>query len=188
MDHVQPSPEWQMFTVTVYLTTHFLPSMEGFAVFCTESILSYSSSGKAWYLKDTAKQTRNMHRATTKRTHTKYKVFDMLALRTSYKSNTCTVKNYIFFLLSHSKTPNYWALVKIYNAWAVMQDHIQLRPPELGQALPAFLGWAVQDPNQLTAPRGEEQLQKSAAHVKTSETWSAYTGPSILPVLWLRRI
>lgn len=136
MDHVQPSPEWQMFTVTVYLTTHFLPSMEGFAVFCTESILSYSSSGKAWYLKDTAKQTRNMHRATTKRTHTKYKVLDMLALRTSYKSNTCTVKNYIFFLLSHSKTPNYWALVKIYNAWAVMQDHIQLFRIQTSSQLP----------------------------------------------------
>lgn len=33
MDHVQPSPERQMFTVTVYLAAHFLPSMEGFAVF-----------------------------------------------------------------------------------------------------------------------------------------------------------
>ena len=41
--------------------------------------------GKAWYLKDTAKQTRNMHMHTlsNKKTHrppSKYKILDMLAL------------------------------------------------------------------------------------------------------------
>lgn len=92
----------------------------------------------------------------THRSSSKYKVLDMLPLRTSYKSNTCTIKNYVFFLLSHGKAHNYWPHVKICHAWAVMQDHTQLRPPELGQALAALLGWVAQDPNQLTAPRGGE--------------------------------
>lgn len=114
----------------------FSPAQKDLLSFCTENIFSYSSSGKAWYLKDTAKQTRNMHMLTqssnkTHRSSSKYKVLDMLALRTSYKSNTCTIKNYIFFLLSHSKAHSYWPHVKICNAWAVMQDHTQLRAPEL---------------------------------------------------------
>lgn len=95
---------------------------------------SYSSCGKAWYLKDTAKQSRNLHVHTqsNNKTHSsssKYKALDTLALQTSYKSNTCTIENDIFFLLSHSKAPNYWPPVKIRNAWAVMQHHTQLRPP-----------------------------------------------------------
>lgn len=73
---------------------------------------SYSSCGKAWYLKDTAKQSRNLHVHTqsNNKTHSsssKYKALDTLALQTSYKSNTCSIENDIFFLLSHSKAPNY---------------------------------------------------------------------------------
>lgn len=119
------------------------------------------------------------HRAPTKHKDLPLKVLDMLALRTSYKPNTCTIKKYIFFLLSHSKAPNYWPPVKMCNAWAVMQDHTQLRPQSWGELFRIQPGhssqrWGI--------------TPKSASHVKASETWSAFTGPSILPVLWLRKI
>lgn len=164
MDHVQSSPEWQMFTVSVYLTQLiFSPARRDLPSFCTENILSCSSPGKAWYLTDTAKQTRNTHMHTTKHTD--------LPLSTKYWTWwPCTIKKMdFFFLLPHNKIQtSYWSDVKIREHWTVMQDHARLRQSERLKVMSSFKSCTTR-----------HSLQ---------EICSVFTGPPILPVPWPRRI
>lgn len=103
MDHVQSSPEWQMFTVLVYLTQLiFSPAWRHLLSFALRTYSHVLSLAKLGTLKTQQNQPEIRictHWATTN--HTTLLLKDVLALRARYKSNPWTIKKIIFFFSCH---------------------------------------------------------------------------------------